>query len=126
MRGSILHFIGDPGDGDEFLDCTQFGRPVCEYFEDGLLVVNRKGKVVAVGPYHDIRSQYRPKKIIHHKDSLIVPGFIFLIQGTAIEELLKVYAKAALDMDHYFQTMASCQKALEAYVISEPEEPFGT
>ena len=48
------------------------------------------------------------------------------IQGTAIKDSLKVYAKAELEMVRNFQTMASCQQALDAYVVCEPEERFGT
>ena len=42
FRGSILHFLADPGEGD--------AAHAYEFFEDGLLLVEH-GRVQAIGHY---------------------------------------------------------------------------
>jgi guanine deaminase len=71
LRGSILHFLGDPGDARE-------PAGAYEYFEDGLLVV-RDGRVAAVGPASALLPALGPDTAIaDHSGRLILPGFVDL------------------------------------------------
>ncbi|MEO7744217.1 MAG: guanine deaminase [Usitatibacter sp.] len=68
FRASILHFRGDPG--------SSSGAESCEYFEDGLLLVE-DGRVARVGPADELlQSLPRDTKVLDRRPGLIVPGFI--------------------------------------------------
>jgi guanine deaminase len=69
FRGSILHFLGDPGEA-----ANPSGS--YEYFEDGLLVV-RYGHVAEVGPARAL-SMRLPSgtPVVDRSGALIVPGFV--------------------------------------------------
>jgi guanine deaminase len=67
VRGSILHFLRDPGEAAS--------APAYEFFEDGGLVV-RDGKVVAVGPASTVLANISPRRIADYSGKLILPGFI--------------------------------------------------
>ncbi len=67
-RGSLLHFLGDPGDGAD-------GSAV-QYFDDGLLVVEN-GLVKAAGEARDLLSTLpAAAQIVDHTGRLLMPGFI--------------------------------------------------
>lgn len=68
FRGSILHFLGDPGDAIE--------SNLIQYFEDGLLVVEN-GRVSELGEARDLLAKLPPEaKVVDYSGKLIVPGFI--------------------------------------------------
>ena len=67
-RASILHFLSDPGSGDD--------PRATEYFEDGLLVV-AEGRVSAIGAAAELLATLpRGTTITDCRPGLIVPGFI--------------------------------------------------
>jgi guanine deaminase len=66
-RGSILHFLADPGDSD--------AAGTYEYWPDGVLIV-ADGRVEAVGPAEELLSAMSWPQHIDHSGRLIVPGFI--------------------------------------------------
>jgi guanine deaminase len=67
FRGSILHFLGDPGD---------LGAKAAEYFHDGLLVI-RGGRVERVGEAAALLPQIgNDAEVTDYSGRLIVPGFI--------------------------------------------------
>ena len=66
-RGSILHCLSDPGDGD----AGDAGDAI-ELFEDGLLVVE-DGRVAAIGDAATLSRQYPDIVTVDHGGKLIVP-----------------------------------------------------
>lgn len=69
IRGSVLHFLRDPGD-----DSDPAGS--YEFFEDGLLVV-RDGHVAEAGPARDISARLPVgTPVIDRSGKLILPGFV--------------------------------------------------
>jgi guanine deaminase len=67
-RASILHFLSDPGAGND--------PHAMQYFEDGILVVE-DGHVLAVGPARDMLPTLPPQAAIDDcRPALIVPGFV--------------------------------------------------
>ena len=67
FRGSILHFLSDPG---------QDGSSGAVYLEDGLLLVEQ-GKVRSLGPARVLLPALQPgTNVTDHSGMLIVPGFI--------------------------------------------------
>ncbi len=68
IRGSILHFLDDPGEGDD--------AAAYQYFEDGLLVVE-DGRIAAVGEAARLLRQLPADSVTaDHVGQLILPGFI--------------------------------------------------
>lgn len=67
-RGAILHFVSDPGPGDDPASYV--------FLEDGVLLVE-DGLVAAVGPAQSVLPSL-PENIpvISHPNSLLMPGFI--------------------------------------------------
>ena len=69
-RASLLHFIGDPFQNNQEQEKT------CQYFEDGLLVVEN-GKISQVGPAAKLLRRLREgTRVLAHPKALIVPGFV--------------------------------------------------
>ena len=69
-RGSVLHFLGDPGSAIEPAAGSH------EYFEDGALAI-ADGKVVTAGPASDVLARYpREDRVVDHGRKLLLPGFI--------------------------------------------------
>ena len=67
-RGSLLHFLSDPGDGAD-------GSAV-QYFDDGLLVVEN-GLVKAAGEARDLLPTLpAAAQVVDHTGRLLMPGFI--------------------------------------------------
>jgi guanine deaminase len=67
FRSAILDFVADP-----------FYEPMdraVRYWPDGLLVV-QDGRVVDCGDYGVLRSQYPDLALTHHRDRLLLPGFV--------------------------------------------------
>lgn len=66
IRGSFLHFVGDPDEQDD----------ACEYIEDGLLIL-KQGKVTALGEALDWLDSLPDGIELHdYSGKLIMPGFI--------------------------------------------------
>lgn len=66
-RGTILHFLGDPG--------IQ-GEAAAEHFEDGLLVVEN-GRIRAAGRYADLAPGLAPDTPVNdHRGRILLPGFV--------------------------------------------------
>jgi len=69
FRGSVLHFLGDPGEASEPTGSY-------EYFEDGLLVV-RDGHVVEAGPASEVLPRLPAgTEVVDRTGKLILPGFV--------------------------------------------------
>ena len=66
-RGEILHFLDNPGIA---------GQKAVVHFPDGLLLV-KDGFVMDAGPFDSLRARISPDvTILHHRDALLVPGFV--------------------------------------------------
>ncbi|MEM1309585.1 MAG: guanine deaminase, partial [Cyanobacteria bacterium P01_H01_bin.153] len=68
IRGAFLDFVDDP-----FLVPE---RDSVRYVQDGLLVINRQGRVHSFGAYADLGEQYGGVPTQWHRDRLMMPGFI--------------------------------------------------
>jgi guanine deaminase len=67
VRGDLLHFLADPGAGDE---------DAFEYFVDGGLLIDN-GRIVACGPWAEVAAGAPPgTPCDDHSGRLIVPGFV--------------------------------------------------
>jgi guanine deaminase len=117
FRGSILHFLDDPGDARE-------PSGACEYFEDGLLVV-RDGRVAAVGPADALRPTLGPEAAIaDHSGRLILPGFVDLhvhfpqtdIIGSYGAELLEWLERYAFPCEARFADGAHARQVARFFV----------
>ena len=88
-RGPILHFLADP---------AQVGDTAShEYFPDGVLIVSH-GRVEAVGHARDLLpGMPAEREIIHHRDGLILPGFIDCHVHYPQTEIVAAYGKQLLD-----------------------------
>lgn len=88
-RGAILHFVDDP-----FL--TDRESDACEYFADGLLLVDQ-GKIVKAGPYEELKREAEGLVIESFKDALILPGFIDTHAHYAQTGIIASYGEQLLD-----------------------------
>jgi guanine deaminase len=66
-RGSILHFLADPGAGND--------PSAYEYWEQGALIV-ADGRIERVGPAQELLAAEPTLAVTDHGQQLIVPGFI--------------------------------------------------
>ena len=67
-RGTLLHFVSDPGEGDN--------AHAAQFFDDGLLVVNN-GYVSAADNAASLLPTLTDKaQVVDCSGSLIVPGFV--------------------------------------------------
>lgn len=95
-RGSLLHFLGDPGDGAD-------GSAV-QYFDDGLLVVEN-GLVKAAGEARDLLPTLpAAAQVVDHTGRLLMPGFIDTHIHYPQTDMIAAYAAQLLDWldDHAF------------------------
>lgn len=68
FRGSILHFVGDPGDGA--------GSDAVQYYADGVLVV-RDGHVMEAGDARDVINRLpADAQVKDYSGKLLLPGFV--------------------------------------------------
>jgi guanine deaminase len=88
-RAEILHFLADPaevGDVDSY-----------EYFPDGVLIV-KNGRVDLVGPAHELLPDLAPElEVVHHRDCLILPGFIDCHVHYPQTEIVAAYGEQLLE-----------------------------
>jgi guanine deaminase len=96
FRGSLLHYLGDPGDGD--------AAPAVRYFDDGLLVVE-DGRVKAA----DEAGLLLPTlpagtRVTDYSGRLLLPGFIDTHIHYPQTDMIAAYAAQLLDWldDHAF------------------------
>ena len=89
LRGSILHFLADPGEAAE--------ASTWQYWDDGALKIV-DGKVAAVGPAGDILAKRAPDEtVIDHRGKLILPGFIDTHVHFAQVDVIASYGRQLLD-----------------------------
>lgn len=67
-RGHIFHIAGAPKVGD--------AAKALQWFPDGALAVDEKGRVVFCGNWTDLPSRLANAKVIDHKGGYILPGFV--------------------------------------------------
>ena len=95
-RGSLLHFLGDPGDGD--------AAPAVQYFDDGLLVVEN-GLVKAADEARLLLPTLPAgTQVVDYTGRLLLPGFIDTHIHYPQTDMIAAYAAQLLDWldDHAF------------------------
>ena len=88
-RSSILHLLGDPARIPE--------DEACQYYEDGLLVIN-DGRVVEIGSADRLLPSL-PKyaNVINHSNTLLLPGFIDTHIHFPQAEIIAAHGKQLMD-----------------------------
>ena len=88
-RAEILHFLADPaevGDTDSY-----------EYFPDGLLIL-KNGRVETVGPARELLPDLPAElEVVHHRDCLILPGFVDCHVHYPQTEMVAAYGEQLLE-----------------------------
>jgi guanine deaminase len=95
-RGSLLHFLGDPGDGND--------ASAVQYFDDGLLVVEN-GLVKAAGEARMLLPALPAgMQVVDYSGRLLMPGFIDTHIHYPQTDMIAAYAAQLLDWldDHAF------------------------
>ena len=95
-RGSLLHFLGDPGDGNDV--------SAVQYFDDGLLVVEN-GLVKAAGEARMLLPALTAgMQVVDYSGRLLMPGFIDTHIHYPQTDMIAAYAAQLLDWldDHAF------------------------
>jgi guanine deaminase len=95
-RGTLLHFLGDPGDAD--------APPAVQYFDDGLLVTE-DGRVKAADEARLLLSTLPAgTQITDYSGRLLLPGFIDTHIHYPQTDMIAAYAAQLLDWldDHAF------------------------
>src|SRR5260221_7259471 len=95
-RGSLLHFVGDPGDGND--------ASAVQYFEDGLLVVENGLVKAADEARLLLPSLPAGTQVVDHSGRLLMPGFIDTHIHYPQTDMIAAYAAQFLDwlVDHSF------------------------
>lgn len=89
LRGSILHFLRDPG--------AEADPAAWEYWDDGCLKI-ADGRVAAVGPAEEILRTRGPQDALHdHRGKLILPGFVDTHVHYAQVDVIASYGRQLLD-----------------------------
>jgi guanine deaminase len=89
LRGSILHFLRDPG--------AEPDPAAWEYWEDGCLKIV-EGRVTAVGKAEDILASRAAGDVVHdHSGKLILPGFVDTHVHYAQVDVIASYGRQLLD-----------------------------
>jgi len=112
-RAEILHFLNDP---TEVAEADSY-----EYFQDGVLVV-KEGRVEAVGPARDLLPKLPADlEVVHHRDSLIIPGFVDCHVHYPQTEMVAAYGEQLLEwLETYtFPTEREFSDANKARNVSE-------
>jgi guanine deaminase len=111
-RGSLLHFLADPGDGD--------AASAVQYFEDGLLVVE-SGKVRSAGEARALLPTLPAgARIVDCSGRLLLPGFIDTHIHYPQTDMIATYAGQLLDWlgDHAFPAERRFADAAHAAEVS--------
>jgi guanine deaminase len=98
LRGSILHFLRDPGPG---LDASGPDASAWQYWDDGALKVV-DGKVAALGPADEVLSAQDAKsgagsEFHDHRGKLILPGFVDTHVHSAQVDVIASFGRQLLD-----------------------------
>ncbi len=112
-RAEILHFLNDP---TEVAEADSY-----EYFQDGVLVV-KEGRVEAVGPARDLLPKLPADlEVVHHRDSLIIPGFVDCHVHYPQTEMVAAYGEQLLEwLETYtFPTEREFSDANKARKVAE-------
>src|SRR5262245_36738851 len=89
LRGSILHFLRDPG--------AEPDASAWEYWDDGALKVV-DGRVAAVGPADAILAGRTASDTLHdHRGKLILPGFVDTHVHAAQVDVIASFGRQLLD-----------------------------
>jgi guanine deaminase len=89
LRGSILHFLRDPG--------AEADPAAWEHWDDGALKIV-EGRIAAVGPAHQILAARAGGDVVHdHSGKLIVPGFVDTHVHYAQVDVIASYGRQLLD-----------------------------
>jgi guanine deaminase len=89
LRGSILHFLRDPG--------AEADPAAWEYWDDGCLRIE-DGRVAATGPVDEILRRRAPQDTLHdHRGKLILPGFVDTHVHYAQVDVIASYGRQLLD-----------------------------
>ena len=94
IRGSILHFLGDPGDDP---DDSNF-----QYFEDGLLIIE-DGYISKLGKAAELMPDVTASVKIHdYSGQLVIPGFVDSHTHFVQMDVIESYGRRLLDwLDEY-------------------------
>lgn len=93
-RASILHYLSDPGAGDQ--------ASAIEYFEDGLIVVDKNGHVSQIGEAEPLLPSLPANtKLVDYSGKLILPG---LIDTHVHYPQTDVIASYGVDLLHWLNT----------------------
>jgi len=114
LRGSVLHFLGDPADFDD-------PQAAVEFFTDGMLVV-REGLVAGVGPAADVQRRLPPDaSVTEYAGKLIVPGFIDTHTHYAQTDMMASDAGDVLEwlQRHTFATEQRCADVAYSVGVAE-------
>ena len=112
-RAEILHFLDDPGIAGE--------DESYQYFADGVLVA-KDGLVEAVGPTQDLLPTLPTElEVIHHRDCLILPGFVDCHVHYPQIEMVAAYGEQLLEwLENYtFPTEREFSDPNKARVVAE-------
>ena len=66
-RAALMHFTADP---------AVRGESACEYFDDGLLVIDGRGLIVECGAAKSLMPKYAGVPVTVHKNAMLTPGFV--------------------------------------------------
>ncbi len=112
-RAEILHFLADPGVGSEAASY--------EHFPDGAMIV-KDGRVEKIGHARDLLPDLSPElEVIHHRDGLILPGFVDCHVHYPQTEIVAAYGKQLLEwLETYtFPTEREFADATKARSVAE-------
>jgi guanine deaminase len=113
FRAEILHFLDDPATVKE--------TNSYQYFPDGILIV-KNGHIETVGHFKDlIQTLPENLEVIHHPDSLILPGFIDCHVHYPQTEIVAAYGEQLLEwLENYtFPTERQFSDPVKAAEIAE-------
>ncbi len=113
VRGTVLHFLQDPGRDPD--------PAAWELFDDGCLVIEA-GYVRRVGSAADILPGLPPATpVADHRGKLILPGFVDVHVHAAQVDIIASYGKQLLDWlnDYTFPAEASFADPAHAAEVSE-------
>ena len=112
-RGMLLHFLADPGDGDD--------ARAAQFFEDGVLLVE-DGRVVSVGPAAPVLAGLDDTaRVIDCAGRLILPGFVDTHIHYPQTDMIASYGSQLLDwLERYtYPTEAAFVDAAHARDVAE-------